>query len=104
MGQLTKEFDELERQVQQLIALLIEADENFWARTFARGLPRIQAHELAGATYVLGCYGGVDTFSDFSIAAKESDSLNRRNLNARLAHQRTATFEAADAIAARRSW
>ena len=106
MSNLHDEFDHLEATLTQLIGLLEEADERFWSPTLARGLPRVASHHLAGATYVLGCYGGVDTFSDFTLGndLREIDPIRHRNLNARLSHLRTETFKAAQAIAARRSW
>ncbi len=71
-----------------------------------RALPKIEDHELAGATLVLGCYGGMDTFSDLELgkAFVQSDPIRYRNLNARLDHLRTKTFEAARSIAARQTW
>ena len=104
MSNLQSDFDQLERDLQQLVALLEEAGATFWSRMLSRGMPKIQARELAGATYVLGCYGGIDTFSDFTISGDGFDELQARNLNARLNQLRTATFESAEAIAARRSW
>ncbi len=106
MSALQQDFDRLEHDLEQLIALLDEAGETFWARTLARGLPRLRARELAGATYVLGCFGGEDTLSDLRIQASDAlcDPLQLRNLNARLGALRTATFQSAEAIAARRNW
>ena len=106
MSSLDDEFAALAADVRALVGLLTEADETFWSNTLARGLRQIEGNELAGATYVLGCYGGVDTFSDLVIGRKWTDSepLRFRNLNARLGHLRTRTFESANAITARRSW
>ncbi len=106
MCALGDEFEELGKNVRLLIALLREADEVFWSRTLERGLPKIEARELAGATFVLGCYGGVDTFSDFELAGElaATEPLRHRNLNARLTELRTAAFESAQGIAARRNW
>lgn len=103
---LDNEFAALEADVQALVGLLTEAEETFWSNTIARGLRQIQAHKLAGATYILGCFGGEDTFSDLVIGERysRSEPLRYRNLNARLTHLRTRTFESANAIAARRSW
>ena len=103
---LDAEFAKLETDVRALVGLLIEADETFWSNTIARGLRQIEAHKLAGATYILGCYGGVETFSDLVIGQKwsKAEPLRFRNLNARLGYLRTRTFESANAIAARRSW
>ena len=54
----------------------------------------------------LGCYGGTDTFSDLVIGRhlETTDPLAFQNLNARLSHLRTRTFEAANAITSRRAW
>ena len=106
MSNLEDEFATLAADVRALVSLLDEAEETFWSNTLARGLRQIEARRLAGATYVLGCYGGVDTFSDLVIGAQwsRSDPLRYRNLNARLGHLRTRTFESANAITARRSW
>ncbi|MGD8832918.1 MAG: hypothetical protein PVF57_20095 [Pseudomonadales bacterium] len=106
MGDLEGDFAALAADVRALLGLLHEAEETFWMNTIARGLRQIEAHELAGATYILGCFGGVDTFSDLVIGRQwsRSDPLRFRNLNARLGHLRTRTFESANAIAARRHW
>lgn len=106
MSVLEAEFAALEADVQALVGLLEEAEETFWANTLARGLRQVQAHRLAGVTYVLGCYGGEHTFSDLVIGQRFSRSqpLKYRNLNARLSHLRTRAFESANAITARRSW
>ena len=70
-----------------------------------RALPKVNAHELAGATLILGCYGGMDTFSDLIIgkAYESGEPLKYQNLNARLTHLRT-RIEAARRIAARQVW
>ena len=106
MGRLEAEFVTLAADVRELIGLLDEAGESFWRPYMARSLTQVEAHRLAGATGILGCYGGEDTFSDLVIgeAWRESDPLRYRNLNARLTQLRTRTFESANAIAARRSW
>ncbi|MGE0621018.1 MAG: hypothetical protein AB7I04_22660 [Pseudomonadales bacterium] len=106
MGNLEEEFATLAADVRALVGLLQEAEETFWSNTLSRGLRQIESNKLAGATYILGCYGGVDTFSDLVIGRQwsRSDPLRYRNLNARLGHLRTRTFESANAIAARRSW
>lgn len=106
MGDLEAEFAALAADVRELVGLLQEAEESFWSNTLSRGLEQIESHRLAGATYILGCFGGVDTFSDLVIGERwsRSDPLRFRNLNARLHHLRTRTFESANAIAARRSW
>jgi hypothetical protein len=106
VSSLDAEFATLEADVRALMGLLTEAEETFWTNTFARGLRQVEAQQLAGATYILGCYGGEDTFSDLVIGSRWSGSepLKFKNLNARLGHLRTRTFESANAIAARRSW
>lgn len=106
MNSLDDEFAALEADVRALVGLLQEAEETFWRNTIARGLRQIQEHKLAGATYILGCFGGEDTFSDLVIGDQysRSEPLRYRNLNARLMHLRTRMFESANAIAARRSW
>ena len=106
MSPLEQEFATLETDVQALLGLLEEVEEIFWRNTLARGLRQIRAQKLAGATYILGCYGGQDTFSDLVIGEQffRSEPLRYRNLNARLMHLRTRVFESANAIAARRSW
>jgi hypothetical protein len=106
MGSLDDEFATLAADVRALIGLLTEAEEVFWANAFKRGLPLVEAHKLAGATGILGCYGGENTFSDLVIGQRwvGSEPLKYRNLNARLGHLRTRAFESANIIAARRSW
>ena len=59
---LNQQFIDLGNATRELIGLLNEADERFWVMCMQRALPRIEGHELAGATLVLGCYGGMDTF------------------------------------------
>jgi hypothetical protein len=92
--------------VEELIALLDEEDERFWISYLRRGLRQVTENRLSGATFILGCYGGSDTFSDLAIGERwrQTDPIRFRNLNARLGHLRTQTFEAANAITSRRSW
>jgi len=106
MSSLERDFALLETDLQALLGLLEEAEETFWLNTLARGMRKVRDQKLAGATYVLGCYGGVETFSDLVIGRKFEDSepLRFRNLNARLSNLRSRTFDSANAIAARRSW
>lgn len=106
MSALNEQFELLERALEELLALLEEADERFWVPYFRRGLGQVRERRLAGATFVLGCYGGVDTFSDAVIGAhwQTEDPLRFRNLNARLGELRTRVFETANAITARRAW
>ena len=106
MSTLDAQFTLLEADVRALVALLLEAEEGFWANALKRSIAEIEAHHLAGATSVLGCYGGVDTLSDLVIGRQWSDAEPQRfrNLNARLDYLRTRTFDSANAIAARRTW
>lgn len=106
MSELDRQFEALADSVDRLIALLEESGEKFWVPYLRRGLTQIREHKLAGATFVLGCYGGEQTFSDLVIAPglEKSDPLAFRNLNARLSHLRTRTFECANAITSRRAW
>lgn len=103
---LDDEFDALGEHVSQLIGLLEESEDRFWIPYLQRALRQVRENRLSGATFVLGCYGGEQTFSDLVIGRRfeESDPLRFRNLNARLDHLRTATFHAANAITSRRSW
>jgi len=103
---LNQQFIDLGNATRELIGLLNEADERFWVMCMQRALPRIEGHELAGATLVLGCYGGMDTFSDLQLGKEliDSDPVRYRNLNGRLDHLRTTTFEADRLIAARQTW
>jgi hypothetical protein len=106
MVTLADQFAILARDVEELIGLLEEADERFWIGYFKRGLIDVRAHRLAGVTYVLGCYGGAETFSDLVIGCgrPSGETLAVTNLNARLAHLRTRVFDSANAITARRVW
>lgn len=112
MGRLDEEFDELGAAVRALIGLLEEVppvsggQEKFWLSYLRRGLVQIDARKLAGATAVLGCFGGEDTFSDLVIGRdlEAGEPLRFRNLNARLGELRNRTFDTASAIASRRSW
>lgn len=106
MTTLYEQFDELARVLKALIGLLEEADDAFWVPYLKRGLRQVEERKLAGATFVLGCYGGLDTFSDLAIGGRfsETEPLRHRNLNARLTQLRTECFDVANAIAARRSW
>lgn len=106
MSSMATEFRNLENLVTQLLGLLAEAEDNFWPAYFRRGLSRIQRHELAGATFVLGCYNGMDTFSDLVVGKQwqTSDPVRYRNLNARLTDLRTRVFQSANQIASRNLW
>ena len=106
MTTLNQQFIDLSNTTRELIGLLVETDEKFWIMVLRRALVKVDSHELAGATLILGCYGGVDTFSDLIVGKplEADDPLSFRNLNARLDHLRTQTFEAARCIAARQTW
>lgn len=106
MSELDRQFDQLGDSVARLIALLEESGDPFWVPYLKRALTRIRENKLAGATFVLGCYGGTETFSDLVIGRRfeQSDPLMFRNLNARLSHLRSETFECANAITSRRAW
>lgn len=106
LSDLDREFTELGDNVAQLIGLLEESEDAFWIPYLRRGLSQVRENRLSGATFILGCYGGMETFSDLVIGRRfeHSDPLKFRNLNARLAHLRTRTFDSANAITSRRSW
>ena len=106
MTTLHEQFDLLAATLRALIGLLEEADEAFWLPYLRRGLAQVEARQLGGVTYVLGCYGGLDTFSDLEIGQRYRDEepLRHRNLNARLSQMRTNYFEQANVITSRRSW
>ena len=106
MSPLEQQFDDLDQRVRTLIGLLEEAEETYWVAYFRRSLGQLAERRLSGATFVLGGFGGQDTFSDLVIGRRwqDADPLRFRNLNARLSHLRTGTFEAANAITSRRAW
>jgi hypothetical protein len=89
---LDAKFVALEADLADLIDLLGAANETFWPRYLAQGLEQVRARRLSGATYVLGCFGGAATFSDFELA-----SPRRQH---RLNELRNRIFELANAIAA----
>ena len=103
MGPLQKEFDALAHALKQTISLLEESEERFWVPYLKRGLRQVEQQHLAGATFILGCFGGAETFSDLRLNAGQDD-LADRNANARLMHLRNTIFECASAIASRRHW
>jgi hypothetical protein len=106
LSDLDAQFDELGANVTQLIGLLEESEDPFWVPYLKRGLDQIRQNRLSGATFILGCFGGEETFSDLVIGRRfeTSDPLRFRNLNSRLAHLRNQTFDSANAITSRRSW
>ncbi len=87
-------FRELEQDLQELIDLLGLANETFWLRFMRQGLTQVKARRLSGATHVLGCYGGAETFSDLVLPDRDAAS------NQRLICLRDQIFASADAIAA----
>jgi len=105
-GPLAEQFDTLALLLRQTISLLEESDERFWVAYLQRGLRQVDEHRLSGATFVLGCYGGQDTFSDVVIARHwEHDApLQFKNANARLKRLRDDIFASASIIASRRHW
>jgi hypothetical protein len=106
VSQLDRQFDQLGDSVARLIGLLEESGDPFWIPYLKRGLILIRENKLAGATFVLGCYGGAETFSDLVVGRRfeHSNPLMFHNLNARLSHLRSQTFECANAITSRRAW
>lgn len=103
---MSQQFDAIAEITERLVGLLDESGETLWIRYFRRALPLVKAYKLAGATHVLGCYGGRDTFSDLVIGEQweSSDPLRFKNLNARLQRERDALFAAANRITSRESW
>lgn len=106
MSELDRQFDRLADSVSQLIALLEESGDPFWIPYLRRGLVQVRENRLSGATFVLGCFGGADTFSDLVIGRRfeATDPPTFRNLNQRLSELRTRTFDDANAITSRRVW
>ena len=106
MSQLEIQFSLLARDIEAVIGLLEESGDRFWIAYLERALRQVREHKLAGATFLLGCFGGQDTFSDLVIGARwaTEEPLRFRNLNARLATLRTQVFDSANAITARRAW
>lgn len=104
--QLQNEFQRLASLLEQMLSLLQEAEDTFWTAYLQRGLNKVKKSELAGATFILGCYNGQDTFSDLVIGQQwqDSDPVRFRNLNARLGQLRTEIFESAGRIASRKLW
>lgn len=106
VSELDRQFEQLGDSVSQLIALLQESGDSFWIPYLERGLAQVRQHRLSGVTFILGCYGGEETFSDLVIGRRleQSDPLAFRNLNARLSELRNRTFDDANAITSRRAW
>ena len=106
VSELRRQFEELGENVTRLIGLLEESEDPFSIPYLRRGLAQVRENRLSGATFILGCFGGHETFSDLVIGRhfETSDPLKFRNLNARLDHLRTRTFESANAITSRRAW
>jgi hypothetical protein len=107
METLDQQFESLENTVREVLGLLQESDgQKYWLLMFRRSLPHIEARELAGATLVLGCFGGENTFSDLTLnqSFKNNQALHLKNLNARLDGLRNKLFETANRIASRELW
>tara|TARA_Y100001935_G_scaffold48981_1_gene40745 strand:+ start:897 stop:1232 length:336 start_codon:yes stop_codon:yes gene_type:complete len=106
LSSLEEDFRELSFLARRIIGLLEETDERYWILMFSRSLEQIETNNLSGATSVLGCFGGEDTFSDLILAKhlEESEPLQFKNLNARLERLRNETFQAARKIASRKNW
>jgi hypothetical protein len=106
MSDLDAQFETLAQDIEELRGLLVEVDDRFWIAYLDRGLALVRQRRLAGATFVLGCFGGTDTLSDLVIGREweTAEPLRFRNLNARLAALRTRVFESANAITSRRAW
>jgi hypothetical protein len=105
-GPLAEQFDTLAHLLRQTISLLEESEERFWIGYLQRGLKQVDDHHLAGATFILGCFGGQDTFSDVVIARhwQQAQPLQFENANARLHRLRNDILSTASAIASRRHW
>jgi hypothetical protein len=106
MSDLDAQFETLARDVEELRGLLTEVEDRFWIAYLDRGLALVRQRRLAGATFVLGCFGGTGTLSDLVIGREwqTTEPLRFRNLNTRLAALRTRVFESANAITSRRAW
>ena len=106
MSSLDEDFRALSFLTRRIIGLLEETDERYWILMFSRSLEQIETNNLSGATGVLGCFGGEDTFSDLILAKhlEKSDPLQFKNLNARLNGLRNETFQAARKISTRQNW
>ena len=103
---LTREFENLLGLTHDLIALLEEAGDKFWPLYLKRALPKLEQRQLAGATYLLGCFTGQGSMSDLVLGAKleQTDQLQYRTLNARLNRIRNELFSSAQSIASRKLW
>jgi hypothetical protein len=106
VSELDRQFEQLGDSVSQIIALLHESGDGFWIPYLERGLAQVRQNRLSGATFILGCYGGEETFSDLVIGRRfeDKDPLVFRNLNSRLSELRSRAFEDANAITSRRAW
>ena len=91
---MDERFRALEANLQELIDLLSIANELFWLRFMRQGLTQVKERRLSGATYVLGCYGGAETFSDLVLAGSSAAT------NQRLVELRNEIYALANAIAA----
>ncbi len=98
---MAEKFEELSARLEELQVLLEDADERLWLRFMAHGARQVREKKLAGATYVLGCYGGEDTFSDLVVhrALRTRDPKRYQLLNNRLTYLRDSIFTVANDIA-----
>lgn len=103
---LGREFTHLQMLLNNTIALLEESGDTFWCAFLRRALAQVQENKLSGATMVLGCFNGADSFSDLVVGEhlKQSDELAYNNLNQRLQHLRNEVFQSASTIASRKLW
>ena len=103
---LSREFTHPQMLLSNTIGLLEESGDTFWCAFLKRALVQVQENRLSGATMVLGCYNGQDSFSDLVIGEhiRQTDELAYANLNQRLQHLRNEVFQSASAIASRRLW
>ncbi len=103
---LRDEFRNLERLTKDLISLLEEDQDSFWPLYLKRALPKLEQRQLAGATYLLGCFTGEGSMSDLVLASQyeQSDALRYRTANARLTRLRNDLFASAQKIASRQLW
>lgn len=99
---MTAKFEELSARLEELLVLLEDADELLWLRFMNQAARKVRKKTLAGVTYVLGCYGGEDTFSDLVIhpQLKTRDPRRYQLSNKRLKHLRSTIFTLANDIAA----
>ena len=103
---LSQEFEHLKRLLGNTISLLQESGDTFWCAFLQRALTQVEENKLSGATMVLGCFNGADSFADLTIGQhlRADDELAYNNLNQRLHHLRNQIFKSASTIASRKLW